>query len=49
MNEIKKHKATVIKSVKKMMTNKGLVRSYMKGATTIQSLNNKGIKFAKPL
>ena len=45
--EIKKE--TVLKSVSKMVTDKEIVRSYIKGKTSIQTLVKKGIKFAKPL
>ena len=45
--EIKKE--TIIKSVTKMVADKESVRSYIKGKTSIQSLTQKGIKFAKPL
>ncbi len=43
------NKELVIKSVMKMITDKESVRSYIKGQTTIKSLNKKGIKLAKPL
>jgi hypothetical protein len=43
------NKELVLKSVAKIVTDKEAVRSYIKGKTTIQSLTNKGIKFAKPL
>lgn len=42
-------KKQVLKSVAKMVTNKEVVRSYIKGKTSIQTLTKKGIKFAKPL
>jgi len=45
--EIKKD--TIIKSITKMVADKESVRSYIKGKTPIQTLNKKGIKFAKPL
>ena len=42
-------KKTILKSVAKMVTDKEIVRSYIKGKTSIQTLTKKGIKFAKPL
>ena len=35
--------------VSKMIADKNAVRSYIKGKTTIQSINQRGIKFAKPI
>lgn len=49
MNKIKINKDKVIKSVAKMLSDKELVRSYMKGEVSIQTLSKKGIKLAKPL
>ncbi len=43
------NKELVLKSVAKIVADKEAVRSYIKGRTSIQSLTNKGIKFAKPL
>lgn len=43
------NKETILKSVKKMITDKKEVRLYLKGKTSIQSLITKGIKFGKPL
>ncbi len=43
------NKEQILKSVTKMLADKELVRSYMKGKTSKQSLTSKGIKFAKPL
>lgn len=43
------NKELVLKSVAKIVADKEVVRSYIKGKTSIQSLTNKGIKFAKPL
>ena len=34
---------------KKVVADKKLVRSYLKGQTPIENLNQRGIKFAKPL
>jgi len=42
-------KKKILKSVAKMVTDKEVVRSYIKGKTSIQTLTKKGIKFAKPL
>lgn len=42
-------KEIILKSVSKMITDKEIVRSYIKGETSIQTLTKKGIKFAKPL
>lgn len=43
------NKQTVMKSIAKMVTDKDMVRSFIKGKTSIESLTQKGIKFAKPL
>ncbi len=45
--EIKRE--TVLKSVAKMITDKEIVRSYIQGKTSVQTLTKKGIKLAKPL
>ena len=42
-------KKQVLKSVAKTVTDKEVVRSYIKGKTSIQTVTKKGIKFAKPL
>lgn len=42
-------KETIKKSVLKMIADKEIVRSYIKGEVSIQTLTKKGIKFAKPL
>lgn len=42
-------KQTVVRSVTKMVLDNESVRSYIKGNTSIETLNKKGIKFAKPL
>lgn len=42
-------KKQVLKSLAEMVADREVVRSYMQGKTTIQTLNKKGIKFAKPL
>lgn len=49
MKDTKINKAKIMKSVNKMIADKEVVRSYIKGKTSIQTLNKKGIKFAKPL
>lgn len=49
MNKAKINKDKVIKSVAKMLSDKEVVRSYMKGKTSINTLTKKGIKLAKPL
>lgn len=43
------NKNQILKSVAKMVADKEVVRSYIKGKTSIQTLTKKGIKFAKPL
>ena len=48
MNE-QQNRDKVLKSVKKMITDKDNVRSYIKGETSLQTLSEKGIKFVKPL
>jgi hypothetical protein len=42
-------KKTILKSVAKMIADKEMVRSYIKGKIPIQTLTKKGIKFAKPI
>ena len=42
-------KKQILKSIAKMVNDKEVVRSYIKGETPIQTLAKKGIKFAKPL
>lgn len=49
MNNEITNKQAIIESVSKMVTDKEIVRSYIKGKTSSQTLSNKGIKFAKPL
>jgi predicted transcriptional regulator len=49
MNKTKTSKKKILKSVAKMVTDKELVQSYIKGKTSIHALTKKGIKFAKPL
>jgi hypothetical protein len=42
-------KESVIKSITKMVTDKATVRSFLKGKTSIETVTQKGIKFAKPI
>lgn len=43
------NKEAIIKSVTKMVSDKAMVRSFLKGNTPIEKLTQKGIKFAKPI
>ncbi len=49
MKKVEINKTELIKLVKKMVTNKELVRSYIKGTISKQTLTEKGIRLAKPL
>ena len=49
MDDKKINKASVIKSVTKMVSDKEAVRSYLKGETNLKTMDKKGIKFAKPI
>lgn len=49
MNNKKVNKASIIKSITKMVSDKEAVRSYMKGETDLKTIDKKGIKFAKPI
>lgn len=49
MKNTENNKTKIIKSISKMISDKEAVRSYIKGETSIQTLEKKGIKFAKPL
>ena len=49
MNKVTINKDKIIKSVAKMLSDKEVVRSYMKGKTSKNTLSKKGIKLAKPL
>ncbi len=42
-------KDSVLKSITKMVTDKATVRSFLKGNTSIETVTQKGIKFAKPI
>lgn len=43
------NKEAIIKSVTKLVSDKAIVRSFLKGNTPIEKLTQKGIKFAKPI
>jgi len=43
------NKEEIMKSVAKMVSDKALVRSFLKGNTPIEKLTQKGIKFARPI
>ncbi len=49
MNKKKIDKTVVIKAASKMVAEKEMVRSYLKGKVSIEELKENGIKFAKPL
>ncbi|WP_185965998.1 hypothetical protein [Flavobacterium sp. ZT3R18] len=49
MNNKVINKEAIIKSLTKMVSDKALVRSFLKGNTPIEKLTEKGIKFAKPI
>ena len=49
MKDEGKNNKLIVKSLSKMIADKGAVRSYLRGEISIKSLNKKGIKFAKPL
>jgi predicted transcriptional regulator len=49
MSETKINKDKIVKSVAKMLADKEVVRSYMKGKTSKTTLSKKGIKLANPL
>jgi hypothetical protein len=49
MNKNKMNKALIVKSITKMVSDKEAVRSYIKGNTDFKTIENKGIKFAKPI
>ncbi len=42
-------KESIMKSMTKMVADKAIVRSFLKGNTSIEAVTQKGIKFAKPL
>jgi hypothetical protein len=43
------NKERILKSVSKMIADKNAVRFYIKGETSLDTLTQKGIRFAKPL
>lgn len=45
----KAKKEQIIKLMKQMITNKEIVRSYLKGNITKETLDKKGVKLANPL
>ena len=49
MKKIVIDKEAVISLVAKMVADKSAVRSFLKGKTSIETLTQKGIKFAKPI
>ncbi|WOC53028.1 hypothetical protein BPO_2381 [Bergeyella porcorum] len=49
MKEKNIDKKEIIASISKMMADKNSVRAYLKGKITLETLTQKGIKFAKPL
>ena len=42
-------KESIMKAITKMVADKATVRSFLKGNTSIETVTQKGIKFAKPL
>ena len=49
MNDVTVNKEAILKSITKMVSDKAMVRSFLKGNTPIEKLTQKGIKFAKPI
>ena len=49
MNNKTINKEAIMKSITKMISDKAMVHSFLKGNTPIEKLTQKGIKFAKPL
>jgi hypothetical protein len=49
MNNNAINKEAIMKSITKMVSDKAMVRSFLKGNTPIEKLTQKGIKFAKPI
>ncbi len=43
------NKELIVESITKLVKDKELVRSYIKGRISLQELKDKGIKFARPL
>lgn len=49
MNNKTINKEAIMKSITKMVSDKAMVRSFLKGNTPIEKLTQKEIKFAKPI
>ena len=49
MNNKTINKEAIMKSITKMVSDKAMVRSFLKGNTPIEKLTQRGIKFAKPI
>lgn len=49
MSKNKIHKAAIVKSINKMVSDKETVRSYIKGNTDLKTIQKEGIKFARPI
>ncbi|SEL94070.1 hypothetical protein SAMN05421740_11467 [Parapedobacter koreensis] len=49
MEKVQKNKETIVKFLHQTVKNKEMVRSYLKGETSLDVVTKKGIKFAKPL
>jgi hypothetical protein len=49
MNTKTINKQAIIKSITKMVEDKALIRSNLKGDTPIEKLTERGIKFATPI
>jgi len=49
MSKDKINKASIVKSITKMVSDKEAVRSYIKGNIDLKTIKNKGIKFARPI
>ncbi len=43
------NKASIVKSITKMVSDKEAIRSYIQGNTDLKTIKNKGIKFARPI
>ena len=43
------NKELIIESITKLVKDKEMVRSYIKGQISLQAVKDKGIKFARPL
>jgi len=49
MKKITTNRERVIESVTKMVSDKNVVQSFLRGQTSIETLKQKGIKLANPL